>query len=227
MSLPQSHNLTDAISGRAGPLSRTFLIARVAAISAAIAGALPTGMNLYQSWVHGIPYSEVSHRLSQYDLWVKNCECKIDYRALNTGQGTRVDVGACPKSGDIAIKISSQAGKAAYEWIPFEKIQKAQASLWPLDLLVGVAHASESPIDRPSGAAPSATLPSGGGEPRVRLAQAPGGMQVVCEALQGRTVVRIVNDGGKCFREMISPYQGKVDKREEVPCTTSCKAGAK
>ena len=230
MSLPQSYNLTDAVSGRSGPLSRTFLIARVAAISVAIVGAMPTAMNLYQSWLHGIPYSEVSHRLSQYDLWVKNFECKIDYRALNTGQGTRVDVGACPKSGDIAIKISSQAGKAAYEWIPFDTIHKAQASLWPLellrgDVLVGTAHASEVPAE-PAGSS------SGAVEPRLRLAQATGGatgggMQTVCEALQGRTVVRIVNDGGKCYREMISPYQGKVEKREEVACTTSCKPGGK
>src|SRR5690606_15344137 len=114
-------------------------------IGAAIAGAIPTANTLYQSWSHGIPYGEVSHRLAQHDLWIKNFECKIDYRALNTGQGTRVDVGACPRTGDIAIKISAQGGKAAYEWIPFEKLQKASASLWPLDLLIGTAQAQTAP----------------------------------------------------------------------------------
>ena len=228
----QTHHLAEAVAGGAGPLSKTFLFARVAAIGAAIAGAFPTGMNLYQSWTHGIPYTEVSHRLAQHDLWIKNFECKIDYRALNTGQGTRVDVGACPKSGDIAIKISAQNGKATYEWIPFEKLQKASASLWPVnqlfgDLLIASAHAEQAGATS-SGASGSSTvdqpMPAVAGP---RLAQAASGMQVVCEALPSKTqLIRIVNDSGKCFRETISPYQGKVEKREEVPCTTTCKPGA-
>lgn len=220
------HHLAEAVSGAAGPLSKTFLFARVAAIGAAIAGAFPTGMNLYQSWTHGIPYTEVSHRLSQHDLWIKNFECKIDYRALNTGQGTRIDVGACPKSGDIAIKVSAQNGKATYEWIPFEKLQKASAGLWPLDLLIATAHAQQAttaPSAAPQ-AGPSSPAPAA---PAARQAQATGGMQVVCEALPSKTqLIRIVNDAGKCFRETISPYQGKVEKREEVPCTTTCKPAA-
>ena len=227
----QPQHLSAAVSGGDGPLSRTFLMVRVAAICAALAGAFPTAMNLYQSWSHGIPYSEVSHRLSQYDLWVKNFECKIDYRALNTSQGTRIDVGACPKSGDIAIKVSAQSGKATYEWIPFDQLQKAQASLWPLhlldDLVVGTAHASQPGI---AGLLPAVTpgQGTGGAPPLVQLAQAAGGMQVVCEAMPSKTqLVRIVNDAGKCFRETISPIQGKIEKREEVPCTTTCKAGGK
>jgi hypothetical protein len=224
------HHLAEAVSGAAGPLSKTFLFARVAAIGAAIAGAFPTGMNLYQSWTHGIPYTEVSHRLSQHELWIKNFDCKIDYRALNTGQGTRVDVGACPKSGDIAIKISAQNGKAAYEWIPFGKLQKASASLWPLDLIVATAHAqqpSTTPSPSPSAAPAAVPPPSVGAAPAGRTAQAAGGMQVVCEALPSKTqLIRIVNDAGKCFRETIAPYQGKVEKREEVPCNTTCAPAA-
>ena len=206
----QHHNIAEAVTGGSGPLSKTFLFARIAAIGAAIAGAIPTATNLYQSWTHGIPYGEVTHRLAQHDLWIKNFECKIDYRALNTGQGTRVDVGACPRTGDIAIKIS-QSGKAAYEWIPFEKLQKASAAIWPVELLIGSAHAQN-------------TSPA---NPPISLAQATSGMQVVCEALPTRTqLIRIVNDAGKCFRETISPYQGKVERREEVPCNTSCKPGS-
>jgi hypothetical protein len=220
MTMQNQHNLSSAVSGGGGPLNRTFLAVRVVAIGAALAGALPTAMNLYQSWTHGIPYSEVSHRLSQYDLWVKNFECKIDYRALNTSPGTRVDVGACPKSGDIAIKISAQSGKATYEWIPFDKLQKTQASLWPVEFLVGTAHAGQPGLAE---LAPAVTPQPRPASPFQHLAQAQTGMQVVCEALQGKTVVRVVSDAGKCFREIISPYQGKVEKREEVPCATTCK----
>ena len=74
-----------AEDSKRGPLARPLLIARAIAICAAVAGAVPTAINFYHSWAHGIPYSQVAHRLSQYDLWVKNFDCQVDYRALNTG----------------------------------------------------------------------------------------------------------------------------------------------
>ena len=210
MSDPTPKAVLSAIAedGQRGPLARPLLVARVIAICFAAAGAFPTAMTLYQSWSHGIPYSEVPHRLAQYDLWVKNVECKVEYKALNTTQGTRIDVGACPKSGDIAIKISSQ-GKAAYEWIPFDKLQRSTAHAGLLDLIIPPAMADT---------APPMPAPHAARTPGVRLVQS-GGMQVICQALQGKTqIVRIVNDGGKCYREIISGYQGQVEKREEVPC---------
>ncbi len=205
-----------------GPLARPLLVARIIAISAAIAGAMPTAMNVYHSWKHNIPYSQVSHRLGQYDLWVKNFECKIDYKAISTAQGTKVDVGACPTSGDIAIKLTASNGKAAYEWIAAEQLQKssmaAAASL--LSLIVSPAVAEELPPK--AGAAPAApTAPR-----NMQLSQA--SIQVVCQSMQAKSqIVRIVNEGGKCYRETFSPFVGKVEKREEVPCNTACPAPAK
>ena len=203
-----------------GPLAKPLLIARIIAITAAVAGSIPTGTNLYHSWVHGIPYNEVSHRLSQYDLWVKNFECKIDYRSLTTAQGTKLDAGACPKSGDVALKVTTPTGGAAYEWIAFDKLQKAgqkAAGVW--SLLVSEAVAAEGPAsDLPAEARPTSS--------RLQLAQtqlAQGSIQVVCQTLQGKSqIIRIVNDGGKCYRETFSPFQGKVEKRDEVPCNTTC-----
>ena len=209
-----------------GPLARPLLIARIVAISAAIAGAVPTAMNVYQSWKHGIPYSQVSHRLGQYDLWVKNFECKIEYKANSTAQGTRVDVGACPKSGDIAIKLTAANGKAAYEWIGAEQLQKSTAAeasslLW---LVVSPALAGE-----PSSLSHSPALPTAGGAPALRSLQlSQSSIEVVCQTMQPKAqIVRIVNEGGKCYRETFSPFVGKVEKREEVPCTTACPAPAK
>ena len=205
-----------------GPLARPLLIARIIAITAAVAGSIPTATNLYHSWVHGIPYSEVSHRLSQYDLWVKNFECKIDYRSLTTAQGTKLDAGACPKSGDVALKVTTPSGGAAYEWIAFDKLQKAgqkSAGLW--SLLVTEAVAAEGSVGEPA-LAPEAKT----GTPRVQLAQsqiAQAGIQVICQTLQSKTqIIRIVNEGGKCYREAFSPFSGRVEKRDEVPCNTTC-----
>ena len=224
----QPQHLSAAVSGGDGPLSRTFLMVRVAAICAALAGAFPTAMNLYQSWSHGIPYSEVSHRLSQYDLWVKNFECKIDYRSLTTAQGTKLDAGACPRSGDVALKVTTAQGASAYEWIAFDKLQKAgqkSAGLW--SLLATEAMAAEgapAASTAASGTSPDGrTLPLSARPQPAQTQIAQGGIQVVCQTLQGKSqIIRIVNEGGKCYRETFSPFQGKVEKRDEVPCNTTC-----
>ena len=202
-------SLTTAPPGSA--LSKWQVLVRVIAISIPVLAAMPTATNLYYSWEHDIPFSQVSHRLAQYDLWLKNFECKIEYQAIFTGRSTRVDVGACSKTGDIALKISGQRDAVAYEWIPFDQLQKprTQTSTF-LNLLVTAADAQEK--DQ-----------SGAAVPALRLAQA--GMEVVCQSLQAdKQIVRVVNEGGKCFRETFSPYLGQVSKREEVPCTSTCPA---
>jgi hypothetical protein len=203
-----------------GPLARPLLVARVVAITAAVAGAYPTAMNMYQSWQHGIPFSQVSHRLAQSDLWGKNFECKIDYKAISTGQGTKIDVGACPKSGDILVRVTATTGKSAYEWIPAARLQQASmaAASSLMSLFVTPAVAGEMPAKNGEAAAPGAR--------NMQVAQA--SLQVVCQAMQGKSqIIRIVNEGGKCYRETFSPIVGKVEKREEVPCNTACPAPAK
>lgn len=205
---PQAVYATMQEDAKRGPLSKTLLLARMIAIAAAVGGAIPTAITLYQSVAHGIPYNQVSHRLEQYDIWVRNFECKIDYRALTTAQGTRVDAGACGKTGDVAIKVTAPNGKAAYEWIGFSKLQRAgAASLW--DAVVGTAHAQDAGL-RLAQAAPT---PSG----------AAAGMKVVCEAMPAKgTLVRVVQEGAKCYRERVSLFRGSVEKREEVACTSTC-----
>lgn len=197
-----------------GPLAGPLFVARIVAIVAAIGGAVPTAMNLYQSWRHNIPYNQVSHRLAQYDLWMKNFDCQVNYRALNVNQGTRVDVGACNRSGDVAIKITAPNGKAAYEWIAFDQLQKAGAAFSFMNLIATSAHADEAPK---SGA--PMTLAQAG-------APAAGGMQVKCQVMPAKgQILRIVQEGNKCFREDFSAFKGKVEKREEVPCSTQCGPG--
>jgi hypothetical protein len=188
-----------------GGLHRYVPALKTAALVVTILGAIPTAITAYNAWTFGVPFRQVPHRLAQYDLWIKNLDCKIDYKALNTAQGTKVDVGACSKSGDIAIKISSADGKTTYEWIAYNELQKPgepASALGILGMLVGTAHAEENRSKAP-----------------VRTADS---MQVVCQALDGKRIVRIVSEGGKCYREIVSPLQGTVEKREDVPCNTQC-----
>ncbi len=211
---------------KVGPLARPLFLARMLAIAVAILGAVPTGYNLYMSYMHGIPYSQVSHRLEQYDLWVKNFDCKIDYRSVGAGQGTKVDVGACPKSGDIALKLTTPSGKAAYEWIAFEQLEKATKSASLLSLIATEAFADESPKGPQVGRSQQTVVAAAGSV--VQFAQATGGgqLQVLCQVMPEKgKVIRIVNEGGKCYREHFSAFQGKVEKREEVQCNTPCTGG--
>jgi hypothetical protein len=190
-----------------GPTSRFVSLLKTTALVVSILAAIPTAITVYHAWQYKVPFTQVSHRLAQYDLWVKNLDCKIDYKALATAQGTKVDVGACPTSGDIAIKISAADGKSTYEWIAYNQLQKPgeQPPASFIDLIIGVAQADSL------GA-------------RTQLAQS--SMEVVCQSLVSKSqLVRIVKEGGKCYRETMSPVRGSVDKREEVPCETKCTAG--
>ena len=201
---------------KSGPLHGPLFVARILAIAVACLGAIPTGYNLYQSWAHGIPYSEVSHRLDQYALWVKNFECKIDYRTVPANQGgTKVDVGACPKSGDIALKLTTANGKSSYEWIAYNQLEQATKTASLLSLFATEAFADEAP--KPDG------LPTARQFAQSTPPPAGGALQVRCEAMPAPgQIIRIVGEAGKCFREHISAMKGKVDKREEVPCATQC-----
>jgi hypothetical protein len=189
-------------------INRVIPIVKAAVLAVSVAAAIPTANNLYYSWKHGIPFNQVSHRLAQYDLWMKNLECKIDYRAISAANNSKIDVGACQKTGDIAIKISSAQGQATYEWIPLSRLQKQTASL--LGSFIGSAHAETAPAKLPAGAF------------QVAQAGPAAAMEVMCESKRADKIVRIIKDGGKCFRETWSPMKGAMDSREDVPCNTKC-----
>jgi hypothetical protein len=190
-----------------GPFQRVVPFLKTAALVVTIVGAVPTALTAYHAWQYKVPFTQVSHRLAQYEIWERNIDCQIEYKALSTSQGTKVDAGACPSTGDISLKVSTPDGKATYEWIAYNQLQKPgePAPSGLLDLFIGVARADTA-------------------LPGVRVAQ---GLEVVCQTLKSKTeLVRVVREGGKCFREIMSPMRGSVDKREEVPCETKCSGGA-
>lgn len=211
MSQQPEHLVLPGVSGPVGhAIGRVLPMVKLSVLLVSVAAAVPTARNLYYSWSQGIPFNQVSHRLSQYELWMKNLDCKIEYRALSTAVGGKLDAGACPKTGDIAIKITDKQGAAAYEWIAFDRLQKPKAQQGALmGLLFPTAHAETT---APESAAPARPL---------QVAQA-AGMEVMCQARQGDKIVRVIKDGGKCFREVVLPLKGRVESRQEVACTTKC-----
>jgi len=181
---------------------RWYTLIKVVVIAVPVIGATPTALNIYYAWKHGIPYSQVSHRLQQYELWVKNGSCPIDYNEINAAKDAKVKIGACPTTGDISIQVSLAAGTSFYEWIDFNQLQH-----------MNTAH---SVLMTPALAAEAATALAG-----TRVAEA--GSRVVCQGWESKTqLVRIISEGGRCFKESIAAYSGRADKRVEVPCTTTC-----
>ena len=181
---------------------RWYTLIKVAVIAIPVIGATPTALNIYHAWKHGIPYSQVSHRLQQYELWVKNGGCAIEYSEINTSRDAKVKIGACPTTGDISIQVLLAAGQSIFEWIDFRELQHNNTA--------------QSVLMTPAFAAEASTALAG-----TRLAEA--GSRVVCQGWENKTqVVRVINEGGRCFKETIAAYSGRADKRVEVPCTTSC-----
>ncbi|MBN8912102.1 MAG: hypothetical protein J0H65_08600 [Rhizobiales bacterium] len=192
-----------------GPVNRVVPLLKTAALVVTIVGAIPTAITAYHAWQYKVPFSQVSHRLAQYEIWERNIDCPIEYKALSTAEGTKIDAGACDETGDISLKVSTGDGKATYEWIAYNQLQKPGEAPPPngiLDLLIGAARADAAQTKG------------------VHLAQS--GMEVMCQALVSKQqLVRVVKENGKCYREVMSPVRGTVDKRDEVPCETTCKAG--
>lgn len=192
--------VAEATAGRS--FRRWYTLIKVAVIAVPVIGATPTALNIYYAWKHGIPYSQVSHRLQQYELWVKNGSCAIEYSEINAGKDAKVKIGACPTTGDISIQVSLAAGSSFFEWIDFNQLQQINTAH---SVLLTPALAAEA----------SATLAG------TRMAEA--ASRVVCQGWESKTqLVRIVNEGGRCFKESIAAYSGRADKRVEVPCTTTC-----
>lgn len=207
----KSHSPLSALTSQ-GPnaLNRTVQLVKLGVLVVSVAAAIPTAKNLYYSWSQGVPFDQVEHRLNQAALWERNFDCKIDYRALTTSVKTKVEVGSCSKTGDISIRVTGGGGQTNYEWIAFDKLPKpTTATAGLLDLFISQAVAGER--DRTSGNATAAP---------IVVAQA--GAEVVCQTKVKDMVVRVVKDGGKCFRETVSLFKGTVELREEVPCDTQC-----
>ena len=192
--------VTEATSGKT--FRRWYTLIKVAVIAVPVIGATPTALNLYQAWRHGIPYSQVSHKLHQYDLWVKNGSCNIDYKEIGAARDAKVNIGACPTTGDISIQVSLAGGRSIFEWIDFTELQKMNTAQ---TFLTTPTFAAEAP------AAMAGT----------RVAEA--SSRVVCQGWEtAAKLVRVVNEGGRCFKETIAAYSGRAEARVEVPCTTTC-----
>jgi hypothetical protein len=188
----------------AHPVNRGMSVIKLLVLAVSVAAAVPTARNLYFSWKNDVPFDQVDHRLAQAKLLEKNFDCKISYRSLMAQGNAQVEVGSCPKTGDISIRVRSPGGQVNYEWIAFEQLPKPVSKMAGLlDFVVSRALADDVPrSDAPLVVAQDAA--------------------VLCQAKSGDNIIRVVQSGGQCTRETVSIFRGSVEKSEAVACNTAC-----
>ena len=200
-------DISIAGDGKRSRWQRFFLYPTVAG---ALIGAVPTGLDYYKAFVHDIDFQDVRHAEEQRRLWVKNFACaqNISYQQVKTEADTVVQVGACA-NGDVLIEVVPAKGNRILEWISLERLQTASA-------VSGLSF-----VGRANAAIASQVPDSRKSQTGTRVAQ--GTTSIKCQKMQGQTkIIRIVQEGGKCFREEISVMKGAVLSRKPVSCSASC-----
>ena len=133
----------------AHPVSRMMTVIKVLVLAVSVAAAVPTARNLYFSFKNDVPFDQVDHRLAQAALLEKNFDCKITYRSLTTQGNAQIEVGSCPKTGDISIRVRSSGGQINYEWIAFDQLPKpVSRTVGLFDSFIARAFADEAPQEQ-------------------------------------------------------------------------------
>ncbi|MEO0671399.1 MAG: hypothetical protein AAFZ05_05175 [Pseudomonadota bacterium] len=193
---------------RGTPFAGVKRLVQMTLLAVSIVAAVPTIITLYHAMTNDVPYSRVNHLLAQQKMWQQQGACMpdINFGELTTANGTKVFVGACPTSGDILFRLVSSKGEINHEWFPVANFDQTSSGVSLIDWLVSQARAGDLK-------APAAL---------TQLAQS-STFSVVCQATAPKnTMVRVVKEGGTCFKETMSLFTGAVTKREEVPCNATC-----
>lgn len=145
----------------------------------------------------------------QKQLWVKNSTCiaSLVMQESVLSDDVTVRAGACPNR-DVLVQIYPKNSPAISNWISLAagNPTKAAGGLFP---------AMAASLSRSGEGAEPATIPV-----QMRIS-------TVCQGWadpeRKSKLIRVVNENGKCFKEITNVYSGRVEFREEVPCATQCK----
>lgn len=179
------------------------------AVALALTGLYDPLKDIYVRYANpDLPGTEpVAVALEQQRLTEKNLDCLREAQQFKVQLSSAMEVRllAC-QSGDVQIVLYPQDAPARQRWIT-TRGTGGYASIGSLDWLVGRAMAQAQ------GTAPNTTFTQSV-------------VQNVCQAWQdvGRKakLVRVTNEGGKCYKEIVNVFSGRVEYREETACTTGC-----
>ena len=182
------------------------LLGAVAAFGVTTIGSIPTALDFFNAMKLGVGWDQVSYAREQQRLWENNFACASQPgQEVKTSDNLRVRVQAC-SNGNVLISVFQPNGQGRSEWVPIDRFTHgAKRSLFSAVQLIGTAHADES-------------------RPQAPVLFAQNSVTVMCLAKDdaSRTIIRVVNEAGQCFRETVSIRSGEVESREAVSCDTKC-----
>jgi hypothetical protein len=157
------------------------------------------------SEVESVALAQQQQRLQQKNLL---CAVNMTRRAVGGEHDTSIRYGVCDNN-DVLVEVYPVDKPAFQQWLSPENIAGMQAS--KKASLFGSAYAAillRRPADEPIS------------HPAQMI------LKTVCQKWEDSSrqvrMIRVTNEGGKCFRERINVLSGRVEVREEVPCDTQC-----
>ena len=161
-----------------------------------------------------VPYESMNFARQQQKLQQRNLNCSLNMsRSLVRSGDVTLQYGVCPNN-DVLVSVYPDNKPAYQQWLtPENFVEKASIAG-----LIGKAYAAMPPVSQPKQNTSSATLPV-----QIQL-------KTICQDWQDKNkqtkIVRVTNEGGQCFRELINVVSGRVEIREKVTCNTKCQPDA-
>ncbi len=171
-------------------------------VLAALIGAVPSCIQLFQSLAMGVAMADVPISKHNEMLWARNNDCPVRTKSVELTPDLNIAIGACEQTGDILVRVSRDKGGRVemVRWI--ESIDGASRTAL-LDHLLSVSHAQTVATDR------------------LRLAENDDG--TVCNRNLGSGKIRQrIRENGQCFDLVINIYTGKVVSRSPAACNSDC-----
>jgi hypothetical protein len=144
--------------------------------------------------------------LQQQKLTERNLDCLVGAQPQEVPLNQKVTVRllACEKTGDIQVAVYPENAPAKLRWITPHVAETKTAGLAKL----GLGGLFETPLA--SGVKPA----------QMQIA-------TVCTAWEDETrrarLIRITNEGGQCFKEIVNVFTGRIDYREKAACNAPCR----
>jgi hypothetical protein len=167
-------------------------------------GSIPTLVNAYESFRHGVPISKVQDSLEQNSLWESNVACVAGatFRPITNPDNVRIGAVVC-QSGDVLLQEQRPSWKdATYRWVHWRDIVPPQ----------GEQSSGSAVIDEFIPAANAA------GAVHVQFPQAP--MRVICQRWVGSgLLLQEIWSSQGCFDQVVNTYTGVVVSRSPAYCS--------
>lgn len=196
--------------------TRAWASAGIAGVIFGLVGFYDPAKDLYAkvfdpdySEVESVALAQQQQRLQQKNLL---CAVSMTRHAVETDNDTSIRYGVCANN-DVLVEVYPASKPAFQQWLSPENI-------------VGMAGAKTSSLFPSAIAATLGIAPGGHGAPALIGTPAQMTLKTMCQAWENPArqvrLVRVTNEGGKCFRERINVLSGRVELREQVPCETTC-----